>query len=486
MDSYLLTGPDGRVVNLGSWLRADPGPDFGAKDLLKVDYSETPAVEGGVFGFEAAGVRRMMFPVRLASLGAFGGLAALESTVRALARPGAVLDLMPDGVATADAVRFDVLAGRLEEDYDLRVHRVGRRDSTVKLEVGPFGYSPTWITLASAASVGLPGVLTIPNASITGDVAGLAELVVAPTSATSYAAGTWLTDMLGWSLAGRGSFAALIPASAISSSIAGGLVGEPFVAGSQVVNVFPSPTQAGWTTVAFATIGAGLEPAYRGRFRAFAFVKLTPSQALPWTLSMDAVGGPIVGAALGSAQPVATLAPAVSSGVGFGAQPSPAYNLVDLGELTLPPAGSGLAQDLRLRLWANPATSNVGVATPVVGVGGFYLLPLDGAAGILARGLAQPTISTPSVGRLALDAFARRSLIGAPTGDLATTLPVADALVHHRGGRPLVGASTLQLDLLGGHRFTGSGATAPLVRSAPGFAAVSVRYRPRFLFLKGV
>lgn len=488
MDSYLLTGPDGRVVNLGSYVQADPGPDFGAKDLVKAVYAENPAVPGGALAFEQAGVRRMSFPLILPSSSAFaGGLAGLEATLRALARPGAHVDLLPDGVATGDAVRFDVLAGRWEERYAIREHAIGVRQGDLHLDVQPFGYLPTMILLASSASVGMPGLLTVPNASLIGDVPGLVELVVAPTTPTNYPGATWLSDAVVWSLGARASFQAHWPAASVASMIPASLAGDAFAAGSQALQVFPSPTQAGWTQIAQVSIPASLEPAYRGRFRAFAWAKLTPSQALPWMLSMDVSEGVLGGAALASSQPVATLPPAVASGApgAWGAQPSNAHLLLDMGEVSLPAVGSGLGHGELLRLWAKPATSNVGVATPVVAVGGFYMLPLDGGAGFLPRGLAQPT-TAGSVGRLALDSIAGRAVVAAPTGGLASTIPFADARAYYRGDMPRVGASTLQLDVLGGGRSIASGATTPLARSAPAFAAVSVRYQPRFLFMKSV
>src|SRR5438132_820566 len=58
-DWYILTGPDGRTVNLGSYVRADPGPDFGSKDLLKAVFAENSFVEGGQLAYETVGVRRV-------------------------------------------------------------------------------------------------------------------------------------------------------------------------------------------------------------------------------------------------------------------------------------------------------------------------------------------------------------------------------------------------------------------------------------------
>jgi hypothetical protein len=130
VDSFVLTGPNGTALNIGSYVRADPGPDFGSKDLLKAFYSQNAISEGGVLGYEDVGVRSMSFPLLLPSSGVFGGLTGLEGWIRQLARPGAVVDLLVDGVATADAVRFDVLTGRLEEEYSVHHNLVDRRTTT--------------------------------------------------------------------------------------------------------------------------------------------------------------------------------------------------------------------------------------------------------------------------------------------------------------------------------------------------------------------
>jgi len=80
-------------------------------------------------------------------------------------------------------------------------------------------------------------------------------------------------------------------------------------------------------------------------------------------------------------------------------------HLIDTGELTL--LRVGYRQGQRIRVWAAPATSNLGAAAPMLSLGGVYLLRLDGPAGVLPRGLAQPTTTTPSVGRLIVDSRAR-------------------------------------------------------------------------------
>ena len=452
MDSYVLVGPQGSAINVGSYVRADPGPDFGAKDLLKSEYAETPFIEGGYLAGESMGVRSMTFPVRLASSGAFvGGLPGIEAFLRSCARPGAYVDLMPNGVATAEAVRFDVVGGRYEEDYSIRQNEVGRREGTLKLEVEPYGYWPTQITLASVASVGLPGRVAVPGASVLGDAPALARIAIQPTAPTSYPLGTWAPDMLAWSLAAKPSAVPFWPAASLASAIPGALGGDAFAPASQALSLYPSPTQGGWRNVANLTIPSALEPDYRGRFRAFAWAKLTPSQPIPYQLSLDAVPAVNPQAALASAQSVATLAPNVR-GASIAAA-SPAYHLLDLGELVLPPVASGLRQDQLVRLWANPAGTTIGIATPVIALGGLYLLPLDGDVGYLPRGLGVPTFATPSPGRFVTDKITRRTYIGVPGSDLSSAVALANA-PHYRGAQPQITASTTALDILSGARRT--------------------------------
>src|SRR5947208_2022071 len=99
-DSIVLNGPNGSSLNVASFLLGDPGPDWGDADLLKTIYSENPMQDGGVLAAEYVNVRRMAFPLRIASLSAFGGAAGVAAWLRTLARPGATLDVQLDGVAS--------------------------------------------------------------------------------------------------------------------------------------------------------------------------------------------------------------------------------------------------------------------------------------------------------------------------------------------------------------------------------------------------
>jgi hypothetical protein len=359
------------------------------------------------------------------------------------------------------------------------------------------------ILLASAASVGGPGVLALDTTKIIGDVPGLAEIFIAPTSATGYGA-SMTTESVYWSLGARPSFQAFWPAgsavalaSDFSRKIVPALVGDQYAPGSQSLR-YPVGSNfwaafVGWWPFAAWTVPPSLEPAYRGRFRAFAWAKLTPSQANPWRVSLDVQQGTYVsdlafftGPAMASAAQVATLPVAAATDLG-GA--SPAYSMIDLGEVTLPAVASQ-SVDTQIRLWFSPTLN---VPTPVLDVGGLYLQPLDNA-GVLPRGIAQPTITSIRWGtRFYISAVTRDAYVVMPTSVVGSLSPVANAQQHYRGVLPQVGASSLQLDLnLAGYH-TGNYAVSdisqpryPPVRSEPHFAQVSVRYRPRFTFLKGL
>lgn len=483
-DAYRLQR-GGYTLDIGSYVIADPGPDFGFDALYQAQISQNAVAEGGQLTYETNAPRVMQFPLRLASSGAFaGGLNGLAQLVRSLAKQGGTIDLQPEGVSSANAVRFDIIDGRLDERYSIFVNRIQRRDVNLKLTVQPFGYWPTDIILASVASMALPGVLTLPNASILGDVPGLARVTVQPTTATGYPAGSWYSDMLAWGLGGLASFTAQINGGALTGKITASVAGNKYAVASQALELFPSPTQAGWTQMAEYAVASLIEPAYRGRFRAFLYARLGEPSSLPWKVSMDVVGGLQTNRALASVNPVATIA---QDGYASVISASPAYQIIDMGELTAPQTASGQDQSLSFRVWAAPASSNLGIASPYISLGGLYLLPIDGGAGILPRGLAQPSSLTPSVGRFTIDAYSRQAWVVNVSGDLATPMtPLGNALAFYVGDFPKVISSSIQLDLLYGARKAASGATAPVAHTAPAFGSVSVTYRPRFTFARGV
>jgi len=305
------------------------------------------------------------------------------------------------------------------------------------------------------------------------------------------------TDSVYWSLGARPSFQAFWPAGSglAIGSIAGGvptLFGDLFAPGSQTIRYHIASVSGGglaigrWTAVAAFVIPQALEPAYRGRFRLYGWSRLQPSQAFPFFLSADAQMGTLVSQALGSAAPIATVPPAVGSSA-QGA--SPAFSLLDFGEISLPLLGSN-PYETQVRVWTSPATAAPSLSgTILFDIAGIYIQPLDGAAGVLPRGILQPTVAGPSaLGRLYHSAVTRDSLIASPTSVVGSVGPLAPA-GQHRGGFPIIGASTTQLDLnlagIPAATFSPPSGQPP-VRSEPHYALVSVRMRPRFQFVKGL
>lgn len=483
-DSYILSFA-GTQVDVASFTRGDPGADFGSADLLKSSFIEGPWTDGAHV-IEEARVRRMQFPLILAGSRSIPnlGLEDAEALLRKLAHSGAVLDLRPQGASAY--TRFDVLSGRYDFAYSVHQNREGLRLGRLSLETKPYGYWPTSILLASSASVAMHGSLSF-GGSIIGDAPGLARIIVQPTVASNIAAGSWMPDYVGWALTHRSSQLAHIQAASLGLFANASLMTD-FAPASQSVRYAASQNQGTWTQITAFHLDKDLEPAHRGRFRAFGWFRVEPSQALPWMVTLDAVPQANPSMAMASYMPIGTIPPAVASGApgAFGAQPSPAYILHELGEITLPVTPSGVAAGQRLRVWMAPATTNVGVASPVLLVGGLHLLAADSdGMGILPRGLAYPTVLTPSAGRLVLDSYVGHAAISHTDFNLPSLGPVANAWQHYRGPLPRV-ASAVRLDLLGGSRKTASGATGPVVQNAPAFAAVSVSYTPRFQFVKGL
>ena len=484
-DSYVLRFA-GTSVEIATFTRAE-GVDFGTRDLLRFQHIEAP-FDLVSLQQKSAGVRKMAFPLifRASAPGLNLGLEDAEALLRKLAQPGATIDLKPQGATTA--TRFNILSGRYEVDYNVHHNREGFRLATLRLDTEPFGYWPTIITLASVASMALPGNITWAG-SVIGDAPGLARVIFQPTVASSIAAGSWMHDFIAWSVHSRASYLGLIQAASLGLFAGASLLNDGFAPASQAVRYAASQNQADWFQLTAYQLASALEPALRGRHRAFAWMRVEPSQALPWYVAIDTVPQINPSAALASAQPVATIAPAVASGTpgAFGAQPSPAYTLVDLGEIALPATASGIGGDQRIRLWAAPATSNVGVASPVLLVGALGLLPIDGDAhGVLPRGLAYPSILTPSAGKLIVDATNRQVTINDRALDMGTANPALNGWQHYRGVLPYI-ATGGRLDAIGATRKTAaSGATMPPVHNAPAWTSVSVQYMPRFQFLKGL
>lgn len=479
MDSYFLT-LGGTTLDVGSWTRADPGPDWGTHDLIRAAYAENPVAEGGRLAYETVGVRRLQFPLILPSGGAGLSLAGLESLLSLLARPGAVLDVKPQGVATGEMVRFDVLTGRWEPEPQIRHWEIGVRLGTLRLDTQPFAYLPTQILLASSASVGLPGRLTVPGASVLGDIPGPAVLRIVPTEPGEFAsqAFSWFTDTVAWSLGGGPSHLGFLRSASWTSAVpsVASVSGNSFYpVASDVMRLWRRPTVGPFEQLAYYDLTAALVPAYTGRYRAFGcMANDAPETDAKETMqvSIDAAVHP--SAPMASAQQIATVGPQIDSAL------SP--QLVDLGEITLPQFKATGFDSLRLRLWyKNAATVS---ADQLLYFHGLHLLPLDGPNGIVVQDLVQPNrANNADPGKLVIDGAAR-TVISHDYGPIDLDDPLADVLKDYRGGFPMVGPTTTALDLVGAQRIDGL-ATTYLARPEPIRATVSVTYQPRFLFLKG-
>lgn len=508
MDHVYLTGPQGTTIDVGSWIDLSRGgPDYGARDLVQAQYAQNALAEGGQFAYETEPIRRMLFPLTVPSGGVGGNsLDTIESLLHLCARPGGYIDIQPDGTPTANMTRFDVVGGRVNHDpYTVQVQRAGRRLLSLGLDVQPFGYWPTSIIVGSVATMNFPAGLTlIAPASRIGDVPGLADIVLNPGNnvvASPYMPNA-VQDMVAFSLNGlSGSFSPFLNGASFTIlSAPASVLGDPAAPASQAQQMFvgsQSLVDDGlWNGYAVYQMASVLEPAYRGRFHAFAFLKLTPSQAQPRQITFDAVAAPLGGIGINTpalasgGAAIASLPPGLASsvaGVGaFGAVPTSAFVICDVGEIILPPIAeaSGLNNSSLLRVWTK-GTTNPGVATPILSLAGVYLLPLDGAAGIMPRGLVVPTISGPnSIGALRF----RPDRAPMLTNNANVDAPYAPALLYYRGdNHPRIGASVTRLDVLVGHRRQNSVATSPLVYAGVNsMQLASVAMRPRFRFLRGL
>jgi hypothetical protein len=524
-DSILIFPPGpsvaGSQLQLGTYLMWDPGADYGAKGLIQSLESSNALRDGGAFAYRNVGPRKMAFPLLLRDVPGQTMLQT-ESLLRTWTTAGAAVAVQPETVPSGQAVFFDVIDGRWEPDYDGFLNRAGRRKGTLYLDTQPWGYWPTEMLLASAASIGYMGRLAVNGASVIGDVPPLARIQIIPSSASTFltsaigGGGSQVgLDMVAISLGAQPSFAAFIPPASffpqrIGFSASPGGVGTGVLSADQFApasqGIFWSATAAiaggapGWNLAAYAQIPSALEPAYRGRFRAFAFLKFAPAAAATVTFSaiLDAErsGFPSSMAALASGNQLATLGGA-SNIVNSFFVASNAYHTLDMGEITLPAGGgSGLQEAMRLRLWLNATTATAYAAT--VGFGGLYLLPVDGAGGVLTRGGVVPTLSgNPIVGLATQAGFEWNTRFGEETYFVNTQPGLAavgaqpqvyaDARAFYRGVAPRVGATTNQLTFLTSDRIANNFAvTQQAYQGSVEYSKVSVSYRPTFQFLYGL
>lgn len=510
MDSVYLTGPLGTQWNLGSWIDKTQGLDYGARGLVRQQLTQTAFVEGARLSYEsAAGARTMTFPVRVPS-GGIAGLSVdtIEAGLRQMVRPGGWVDLQPQGVPTGEMVRFDILGGDVAHHaYSVDLQRESRRELTVTLQTQPFGYWPTAIVLASVASIGVgPFKLTIPPGSVIGDVPGFGILQVSPFHASDgmgAANPTWVPDMVAWSVGGRPSFNPFLhPASWLSGGAT--LGGDANAPASQYIGYYLNATQP-WQAPgnlpapAFYVIPTALAPAYVGRYRFFAFMQLGPSTPAPWRAIGDNLPQAVVGGALATGNPIATVVPGkvpttlaqTWNSIGSG------YQIVDLGEIKIPRFSSAVPGREALRIQMSNASAWMGSTMPssaFVKIGGAYLLPVDSPAGVLPYGLAQPTVGFLQApgGVQFLNAQTRDNLIFRDSNVTGAT-PIGtgqdtaqNGNVSYRGQLPIVGATVNQLTGFVGIRGLAASYTDPPVLSPNTRAGISLSYVPRFQFLKGL
>jgi hypothetical protein len=517
------------MIDVGSWLRADQSVDYGAHDVVKQEYAQNSLVDGGQFSYEHAAIRRMSFPLLVPSGGIVGqSLDTIEQLLGLYARPGGYIDIQPDGVPTAEMVRFDLLGGRVNHDpYSVQLQRIDRRFLRVDLDTQPYGYWPTTIILASqAAATAFPFSIAIPPGSIMGDAPGLAQIVFQPSSPTYYNAGapsaqTWDFDGFWYSLERPGGQAFFTPSdfyvATTENNIATfGVFGlavasdssAPF--GARARAWFGNGLNGGSGSVgrwaqAFVLASQmfdannNVPTPYRGRFRVFAALRLTPSMGVPWQITADEAAGAQYFAQMASANPVATLIPQANPS--WADSPTSAYQYVDLGEHSWPRSGgSGAADGFSFRIWAYAGPSGLpAVGTATLELGGIFLQRLGQAAGIAGRGWVVPSVfnvlatgvgavlGVRSRGRTLIDSIAgRMSFVGNGANLATTTLMIGDARPVVSGQFPLI-ATALNLDIGVFHRRVDvAGATANTAIAGVPLVTASLAYRPRFKFLKGI
>lgn len=506
MDNVFLTGPLGTQWNIGSWIVKDQPIDYGAAGMIRQQLTQTTFVEGAQLAYEtSAGARKMSFPLIVPSGGVAGvSLDVLEASLREMVRPGGHVDVQPQGVATAEIVRFDILGGDVAHNpYSVDIQRIARRQLLLTLQTQPFGYWPTAIVLASTASIAAgPFTLAIPKASVIGDVPGFGILQFSPYQPSNFGGGgTWMPDMVAWSLGGKPSFNAFLHPASWSTPI-GTVGGDRDAPASQYVGMYLKASDPWQSTNLLGltyTIPTTLMPAYSGRFRFFAFLKLGPSIPAPWTALADNMPLYAQSGFAATGNPQATVVPPGAAthltwnNVGSG------YQIVDLGEMSIPrfsPSTPAPGQET-IRLLLNSGPSWVGSTIPsgaFIQVGGGYLLPLDAPAGILPYGLSQAdTVHSQNFGgSFFLNAQTRDNLILRRT-DPSDATPLATGMgvalpgnTYYRGLLPFIGATVTQLSGVVGVRQVANGQVDPPAVSPVTRLGVSVSYVPRFMFTHGL
>lgn len=455
MDNVVLYGPGGASpIQLATWLQAEPGPNYGMAGLMAAQAGINPYSEGAVY-VDAPSVRKMELPLIIASSGAQGGLAGAESLIRRNAVEGGYVDIQPQGVPSSEAVRFDILAGHWNPDYSIHLQRHHRRVGVVELQTKAYGYWPTEITLASTASIGLPGRMAATGAGIIGDVMPLLRLAVQATSPSVYETftGSWAQDVLAYSMGARSpSYMAFWPAASITVG-GGSLFGDAKAPASQGQIVVG--TSGTWSKLGVIDISSTLEPAYRGAARVYAWMSLAPSQSGCLEVVADSVTDSLTDQSpiRESRVAAATVYPVWGAS---NIQVPTGYQFVDLGVVNIPAQGSGNPQAVEVRLWSRLGIDPAGyVATPLVQLGGVMLMPQESSGALY--GWRVPTFSHASGinSRLMVDGFRGEAWLETQNGDLASHLPLKPA-AGYRGPVSLRGyPSMIQVDVVSAARKIG-------------------------------
>lgn len=532
-DSWRINGAlnaGGTLLDIASYVIQAEGIDFDYGSLFRDTYIQNPLSEGGFLAYDQSGVRTFKFPLMLASSGAFtNGLDGLAEMIRRMTRrPGAAafIDLQPDGVATAKAVRFDILDGRLNgRKHNPRIQSLHRRVYDLELDVQPFGYLPTQIVMASMrASLGASGITNIGSsifgaswnpASIIGDGPPLWTISAQTTFlvATAIAqGGAWAALGAYWSMGRASGMIPYINPSALaaataaprivsSSPVITASIGPDWMSpGGEELKISMAPSAASWSPLLYSPASWGATP-YWGRYRILGWFRIAASMGLPIHVTADVVSAQNqTGPGLASGGPVAT----IYSGL-HGSQPgypSQAYQLVDFGEFAFPavPSSPPNTQQIQpqsplVRIWARTPTTNMTVPTIMVECGGLYLLAAHGDYGILPAGLTVPSTSAGPQGALSLaqftvDALGRRitgnSQLLAATTALGAAAPQVDLRQFHLGAYPR-GASNQSLDIVFfGHKINDATATYGIFHDRVYQIEGEALYRPSFAWMRGM
>lgn len=504
MDSYRITNENlGTTLEIGTWIRGGEFPDFGDEAVYQAVYAQNPLFEGGRLAYDYSGVRKFTFPLRVASGPMSLDLAELILQ-DLIVKPGghAYIDMQPETVPSSNQVRFDILTGRIKRKYEIYHQRIARRELDLELDVMPFGYMPTMITLASVGPTGPFVNLSWTAGSIIGDAPALAELNLVASVGSAYLANLSLAGMF-WSVSRNpvsptpffnGSMMTVQAWMANGASFVSTVASDGFNPGGFTLQLgVPSFYWGTWTPL--ARIQMPSASTLPGRFRLLAYANLNPSQAFAWQMTADdAIGGVTQYAPLSSAYPVATLLPLSGSWADIpNGSYSGLYQILDLGEHAYPVLASGVGTALPVsvfRIWAYSPTTNLGLATtPVLNLAGIYLLPAEGDYGILTDGMQQPTYSGAAISvnnsSLRVDSVHRSVLLGGAGTAYELIAPVFEGRTFHYGAFPEVGSHvTLEFGITA--RRNAAGATSAFFHHGVPALGASIRYQPRFTFLKAI